>query len=207
MTGQSEKPKNKWRRRLIVFAVIVGCYFAAGEAFRAYARAELEKDMRANFEKLGCPPGQVQGDVCLAYPDEGRCISGEYIDYRTVWRRVYFEWGATRLIQREFDRLDNDRRKLANWLACQGFSSIAETADLRNWPTGYRTAGPKLWNTKSNTISARLRWRGGFGAVATTFAPVPIRVFHVGIFGGISITLSVENSAQVAVSRRGFFAK
>ncbi|MEL6203249.1 MAG: hypothetical protein AAFR39_12910 [Pseudomonadota bacterium] len=133
MTGQSEKPKNKWRRRLIVFAVIIGCYFAAGEAFRAYARAELEKDMRTNFEKLGCPPDQIEGDVCLAYPDEGRCISGEYIDYRTVWLRVHGRQEIVDLIGRQYNSFGRDKQKLANWLACQGFSrpTIRGKSDLR----------------------------------------------------------------------------
>ena len=193
-------------RTIMVWLAVAAVYFAAGEAFRAYARAGLEREMRADFEKLLCPADRIDGDICLDFPDEGRCVSGKYVDYRTVWGRVWFDAGATRVVAHHHERLGHDKRKLANWLACQGFRAVVPTDDRGNHPTGYRVSGP-LFVDDGSGIAARMFFRAGFGPVSITMLPFPFRFLVAGYGGGIAIHLEEENAVLVRISNRGPWAK
>ena len=103
-------------------AVAVNGYFGLGTWARVSAHAELERQMRANFETMLCE-GETDGDICLAHPDEGRCISGAYIDYRTVWGWPQSEVEAKAKIREHYARFGTPQ-KFANWLACQGFKPV-----------------------------------------------------------------------------------
>ena len=104
-------------------AVAVNGYFGLGTWARVSAHAELERQMRANFETMLCE-GETDGDICLAHPDEGRCISGDYIDYRTVWGWPQSAAEAQAEIREHYGRLGSPQ-KFANWLACQGFKPVS----------------------------------------------------------------------------------
>ena len=195
------------KRRIMVWLAVAAVYFAAGEAFRAYARAGLEREMRADFEKLLCPADRIDGDICLDFPDEGRCVSGEYVDYRTVWGRVWFDAGATRVIAHHHERLGRDKRKLANWLACQGFRSVVYDPARSQFLSGGRQSGPRLDPSHRCDIGHFVFWKAGYGAVATNLTPFPFRVFGQGISGGMCTNANEDDQVEARITARGFWAK
>ncbi len=122
------------KRTIMVWLCVAAVYFSAGEAFRAYARAELEKDLRANFEKLLCPAGRIDGDICLDFPDEGRCVSREYIDYRTAWGHFAVARDIEGIVVAAA-RTHDTPHKLANWFACQGIkTSVRDYRERDDFP-------------------------------------------------------------------------
>lgn len=106
---------------------------------RVYARTQIEENMRAQFEQNLCAKDQINGDVCVAFPKEGRCISGEYINPVEVWNWPRERSAVEAIMRKHYARLGSPR-KFANWLACQGFERIKikdrvgiKTGDAEEW--------------------------------------------------------------------------
>lgn len=161
------KPPARSRRTIVRLAVIVASvalFFALGEWVRASSRAELERELRAQFDSEMLCEGEVDGDICLDSANLGWCPSGEYIDYRTVWKRVHGEDEVRDLLQAKLDKLESPRR-LSNWLACQGFTVFYDFPPMTPQPPG-RLA-----------LIVQVRWINGFSAFSLTRYPFPIKYF------------------------------
>jgi len=202
---------NRWIRRVVYLVIIGLVWVVVSEIVRYQARAELEEEMRANFEVLQCPQDQIEGDVCLAYPDEGRCLTGEYIDYRTVWGRVVNETQIEAVIDAELGKAA-PVRKVANWLACQGFASGNRARPDNVNRLGLYTGGPALfsqWENERCTLGVSLRMHSGFGPVSQSHIASPINLLFVRRVGGICFAKDHESGLLFvrALGFRNLFAK
>jgi len=200
----------KWFLRIVMFMVLAGIGVAFLVIWRwpieaarmeALSHAELEAQMRERFDHMTCP-GAQRGDVCLDYPSEGRCLSGRYIDYRTVWDNVVGD-EAFRAKLNEVMREVRTPRGLANWFACQGFGSIHAIEQTRD--TEYRVGGPRIYFGSNSTyrrsppaknchIGFQINWVRGFGAFGTTDTPWPMRIVDQGYRGTTCIAFGTKGS-------------
>ena len=167
-----------------MLVAISALYLAYVEVFRTIGRAEVEKTMRANFEQNLCAPDQVDGDICLSDPDRGMCLSGEYIDYRTVFGRFTTVDGARRITARAF-REQGSLQRLANWFACQGFE---ENTSLR------LTRGP-------NYIRFNTKHSNGYGPFQLGYPPALIG-HYFGIYLSW-ISVKIEDGTDRVLVRAG----
>ena len=159
--------QSRNRGRLFALAIlipIIVIWVAFGERVRTSARAQLEQELRAQFDNEMLCEGEVDGDICLETANLGRCLTGEYIDYRTVWKRVHGEDQLRDLLQAKLDELGSPRR-LSNWLACQGFVVFYDVPPMTPQPPGRLS------------IAVHVRWIHGFSAFTLTRYPVPLKYF------------------------------
>lgn len=155
---------RRWLFAATVLCIVVALMFALGERVRTSARAQLERELHAQFNSQMLCRGEVDGDICLDSANLGRCLSGEYIDYRTVWKRVHGEDEVRDLLQAKLDELGSPRR-LSNWLACQGFTVFYDFPPMTPQPPG-RLA-----------LVVQVRWINGFSAFTLTRYPFPLKYF------------------------------
>ncbi len=151
------------KRTIMVWLGVAAMYFAAGEAVRHWARATLEREMYASFQENVCPSRELEGEVCAGFPNIGKCVSGEYIDFRTVWKRVHGRQAIYDLLAAKYREFDQSKQRLANWLACQGFRQIRVQPALKH-----------VGQTGMNMYFA-VNYIGGYSIWTTENWPWPIR--------------------------------
>ena len=188
--------------KLLVTLLVVGAVWA-GMAYNGLlvGRQAVEAEMREKFAQLGCEPRYVRDDVCIQYPDEGRCVSGEYLDYRTEWNGVRDAEDFAHFMQARLDELGSTRA-LLNWLACQGFHGTGRSLTA---PQGYKLVGPQIWRCEGAnadgdlhnmtcTFRMLVRWINATGPIEVDAPVFPLGSMSVGS-GGVALMRIANDNA------------